>query len=409
MSLPYYRHFGWEATVLCVTPNSSDGVYDAPLEESLPRDIEVVRVEAWSVRKCRRFGFGHLDYRCLVPLYYAGRRLLKRRDYDVVFFSSTAFLTFLLGPIWKYLFGCRIVYDFQDPWFLGEASPYTRENVPGRWWKYRLGQIAARLLESFALSHADHVISVSPGYVKILLKRYPQISKEKFTVIPFGAEEQDFIFARDKKIRHNIFAPCEGLTRWVSVGRAGPDMDPVLGVFFEQLVALRKDDPAFVSGLRVHFVGTNYSPAERTSKAIMPLATQYEVQDLVEEHSVRIPYFQALSLYAESDAVLLIGSTSADYTASKVFNCILSKKPVLALFHQDSLVSKIIARFSNVHLGQFEFDPAEPGFAAAVSCGIKWLRNAKCEKFEIDRELKPWSAKQLTREQCLIFDRVCGR
>jgi len=342
-------------------------------------------------------------------MFFAGYKLLKRQHYDVVFFSTTAFLTFVLGPLWKSWFGCKIVYDFQDPWFQGETSPYTRENVPGKWWKYRLGQIAARSFESFALGHADHVISVSPGYVKTLLERYPQISKKKYTVIPFGAEEQDFIFVRDRKIKHNIFQLSEGLTRWVSVGRAGPDMDSVLKVFFEQLAIFRKNDPAFASRLRVHFVGTNYSPSDRTSKVVMPLASQYGVQDIVEEHSERIPYFQALSLYTESDAVLLIGSTSADYTASKVFNCVLSKKPVLALFHEGSLVSKIVPQFSNFHLGQFKSDPSEHAYASVVLGGIKWLRDARCQNLEIDRELEPWSAKQLTRAQCLVFDRVCEK
>src|SRR5262245_28838150 len=100
-SLPYYRRFGWDPTVLCLTPASCDGVEDPMLAESLPKDIKVVRAAAWSEEKCRRFGFGHLDYRCLIPLYRTGCELLGQDHYDVVFFSTTAFLTFLLGPIWK--------------------------------------------------------------------------------------------------------------------------------------------------------------------------------------------------------------------------------------------------------------------------------------------------------------------
>jgi hypothetical protein len=414
MSLPYYRYFGWEPTVLCLTHNSSDGVDDPDLAKCLPADVEVVRVNAWSERKCRRLGFGHLDYRSLVPLYRAGRELLKKHDYDVVFFSTTAFLTFLLGPIWKRRFGCKIVYDFQDPWRQDGEFPYTRKTVPGKWWKYRLGQMLARHLEPIALKSADHIISVSPGYVANLSRYYPWLSAAKFTVIPFGAEKADFDFVRDQDIKHNLFHADRGITRWVSVGRAGPDMDPILSVFFRELAALKNNDLALASSLKVYFVGTNYSPAERTFKVVEALACRHGLGDMVEEHSKRIPYYEALSLYRESDGVLLFGTNSADYTASKLFNCVLSGKPVLALFHEKSLVSVIGSRFSNVFLGQFKSTSEEVSFTKAVANGVQWLWDHKCnsekmmfDETKIDQELKPWSAIELTRVQCSIFDHVC--
>jgi hypothetical protein len=336
-----------------------------------------------------------------------------QNHYDVVFFSTTACLTFLLGPIWKRRFGCKIVYDFQDPWRQVGAFPYTRATVPGKWWKYRLGQMLARYLEPFALKSADHIISVSPGYVKNLSKCYSWLSISKFTVIPFGAEKADFDFMRDRNIKQKIFASDKRITRWVSVGRAGPDMNPILGVLFGQLAALKNADPAFASTLRVHFVGTNYSPADRTSKVVEALASQHGVGDMVEEHSERIPYYEALCLYSESDAVLLIGTNSADYTASKLFSCVLSRKPVLALFHEQSLVSVIAVKFTNVFLAQFKSSPHEGSFAAAVATGVRWLRDVtfdrdvKFDNTTIDRELEPWSAIELTRIQCAILDRVC--
>lgn len=409
MSLPYFRNFGWDPTVLCLTPETSDGVDDALLAESLPKDIDVVRVDAWSEQKCRRFGFGHLDYRCLAPLYNVGRDLLKKKKYDVVLFSTTVFLTFLLGPIWKRRFGSKIVYDFQDPWYQGESSPYTRTTVPGRWWKYRLGQFLARYLEPFVLRSADHIISVSPGYVDTLSRRYPWLPASKFSVIPFGVEKKDFEFARDRNGGSQIVASSQGVIRWVSVGRAGPDMDPILSVLFEQLAVLKSDDPSFASQLRVHFIGTNYSPSARTAKVVEALACRYGVGEIVQEHSERIPYHEALHLYAESDAVLLIGSSFSDYTASKLFNCVLSRKPILALFHEESLVSKIAANFASVFLGRFKAKPAAPEFKAVVAAGLRWLRAGKFDLSNVDRDLAPWLAEELTRVQCAIFDLISNK
>jgi glycosyltransferase involved in cell wall biosynthesis len=405
LSLPHYREFGWEVTVLCADAETADGVYDEALGRSLPDDIRVVRVKAWSERKCRRLGFGHFHWRCVLPLYCAGNRLLRGERYDVVFFSTTAFTTFLLGPLWKRRFGCRVVYDFQDPWY-DEALHHTRETAPGGWVKYRLTCAINRHLERFALRAADHIVSVSDKYVAALRRRYPRFRPEHFTVLPFGGSEADYEFVRGNKIASPTLACGSGGVRWVYVGAATPAMAPVLSALFRHLAALRETDPAFVNRLRVDFVGTSYAPAERTSKMIEPIARECGVEDLVAETSERQPYFEALSLYANSDAVLLIGSIRGDYTASKLIPAVLSKKPILAVFHRDSLVSSMAADFPNVFLAGFAESPDETDFRARLSAGIDWLRAADFDGAAIDRGMLRWSAGEMTRRQADVFDRV---
>src|SRR5580704_15601074 len=109
VSLVHYRRFGWEPTILCIDPATSDCPEDPMLAQTLPPDIRVESVSAWEEAKCRRFGFGGLGYRSLVPLYFAGCRLLQESTYDVVFFSTTVFTSFLLGRLWKRRFSCKIV------------------------------------------------------------------------------------------------------------------------------------------------------------------------------------------------------------------------------------------------------------------------------------------------------------
>jgi hypothetical protein len=404
LSLPHYGRLGWEADVLCIDPVTADCPEDRLLEQSLPSDVPITRVPAWKEEKCRRFGFGQLAYRSLLPLYRAGSGLLARKRYDVVYFSTTVFLTFVLGPLWKWRYGCRIVYDFQDPWYC-EQPVYTRQTVPGRWWKYNLDQWLARHLERFALKAADHVISVSDGYVESLSRRY-RLALDKFTVLPFAGSQEDFDFARQHGIKQTVFRKDEGLVRWVYAGRAGSDMAPILNVLFQSIATLAKEDPIFAKRLRLCFVGTNYAPQGRTYKLVEPIADEQGVSHLVEEISGRIPYFETLSLYHAADAILLIGSVHADYTASKLITCVLSKKPILALFHRRSLVSRIASQFSNVFLATFEETPAEPGFRAQVARGMDWLRAPKFEASALDAQLRPYLAEESTRRQCSIFDSV---
>jgi hypothetical protein len=405
LSLAYYRAHGWEPTVLSVDPATADGVDDPILAQSLPADIPTVRVRAWSERKCRWLGFGQLGYRCLVPLYRAGTKLLRRGDYDVVFFSSTVFLTFALGPLWKWRYRCAVVYDFQDPWF-SPIPLYTPQTVPGRWWKYRIDQWLARHLEKFAMRAADHIVTVSEAYVEDLSRRYRQLDAGKFTVLPFGGSAADHEFARARNISQTVFSRGDAVVHWVYAGAVVVDMAPVLAVLFETLARLRQQDRQFAARLRLHFVGTNYAAAARTYKIVEPLAVAAGVADMVDEISERLPYFEAISLYRDSDAILLIGSIHADYTASKLLTCILAKKPVLALFHRNSLVASIAAQFDNVFLASFAETPAEADFNRQVREGLAWLRAPNFDPATIDDRSQPWSAAELARRQCAIFDNV---
>ena len=404
-SLAYYRRFGWEPTVLCVEPATSDGIEDAMLAQALTPDIRVVRIRAWDEAKCRPFGFGQLSYRSLLPLYRAGSRLFRERRYDVVFFSTTVFMSFVLGRLWKRRFGCKIVYDFQDPWY-SDPPIYTRATAPGRWWKYRLDQSLARHLERFAMRAADHVIAVSPAYIATLTSRYPWLDASKFTVLPFAANGDDYSFMRMQDIKQTIFPIAPHLVRWVYAGRAGSDMIPILAALFQALAALKAQDPEFTAKLQLDFVGTNYASSERTYKLVEPTARAHGIQELVREHPERVAYFQTIALYDTSDAVLIIGSVHADYSPSKLFSCILSKKPILALFHRRSPAVEIARRFPNVFLATFDDNPAEPQFQKRIAEGIAWLRAANFDATAIDAEIEPWSAEALTEAQCAIFDRI---
>lgn len=402
-SLAYYRSFGWEPTVLAVDPATADCVDDPVLAEALPADIQVRRVRAWSEARCRRFGFGQLAYRSLLPLYRAGCDMLRNGRYDVILFSTTVFLCFALGPLWKRRYGCAVVYDFHDIWYYGALGQAA---VPGHPIKYRIDQWLAKRLERFALRSASHVLMVSEFYVATLSRRYPWLKSDQFTVLPFGAEARDYAFVRDRGIRQTVFQPDRGYRRWVCAGAIAPAMGPVVAALCRGLARWRDERPREAASLRLTFVGTDYASEARQFKRAEPVARECGVGDLVEEFPGRIPYFEALAFNLAGDAILLIGSVEADYTASKLLTVALSKKPILALFHRDSLVSRIAARLPNVFLATFAESPAEPGFQTRIAEGIEWLLAAKFDEAAIEARVEPWSAMEMTRRQCLVFDRI---
>jgi hypothetical protein len=403
LSLPLYRSFGWNPIVLTAddeAPSSKDPM----LLDSIPDDIEIVRVPIWRETVTRRFGFGQIDYRSFVPLFRAGTRLIRERKIALVFFSNTAFLSFALGPIWKKRFGCKIIYDFQDPWYEGERKPYTPENAPGSWRRYQLTQAIARRLEPVSMRAADHIISVSSSYIEELKARYPFLGGVGATVLPFPASELDYEYVARRGVQQNVFVK-DGRKHWVYAGRGGPDMEFALSALFHHLRELKRADPDLSSKLQVHFVGTSYAPAGRSVKTIEPLARRFGVDDLVQEVSHRLPYFETLALYRDGDAVLLIGSDSADYTASKLFNCVLSGQPVLAIFHAGSLVTSIARELSCVHLTTFTAN--DPIDLIADEVAVQHRRMDERDDLPCKPEvLSSWLTTASTRKQAEIFNLV---
>jgi hypothetical protein len=320
-------------------------------------------------------------------------------------FSTTVFLCFAIGPLWKRRYGCAVVLDFHDIWYRG---PLPRAAVPGDPAKYLMDQWLARRLERFALRVASHVFTVSEFYVATLSRRYPWLRPDQFTVLPFGAEARDYAFVRDRGIRQTVFQPDRGARRWVCAGAIAPAMIPVVAALCRGLASWREAHPAKAAALRLTFVGTDYAPAGRDFKRVEPIARECGVSDLIEEVTERIPYFEALAFNLAGDAILLIGSVEADYTASKLLTVALSKKPILALFHRDSLVSRIAARLPNVFLATFDESPAEAGFQTRIADGIEWLLADKFDAAVIEAQVEPWSAMEMTRRQCLVFDRIAA-
>jgi hypothetical protein len=63
---------------------------------------------------------------------------------------------------------------------------------------------------------------------------------------------------------------------------------------------------------------------------------------VVHEHTERIPYLDVLNHLKHAHAVLVMGSDEPHYTPSKVFQAVLSRRPVLGLLHDESGGAEIL-------------------------------------------------------------------
>jgi hypothetical protein len=255
------------------------------------------------------------------------------------------------------------------------------------------------------LPHAAHVISVSSGYVEVLRQRYPTLGADRFTVIPFGAPEHDFELMPTLPLENRIFDPSDGMSHWVSVGRGGPDLFPGLRELFGAIQRFRRQEPKKWRRVRLHFIGTSYSPEGKEAKVVEPIAVEMGVGDIVSEHPLRLPYFEALRLMADADGLLVIGSSDRHYNPSKLFPCLLAKRPVLAVLHRDSSAVNLLSDAPSVRM--IRFDGSDNGPASVDSeISLTWFRCAAGGEVEVSYEwphLREVSARSLTARQCDAF------
>jgi hypothetical protein len=409
MALPYLAEFGWQAHVLAVDPEDVEGFRDPDLLATIPPEVPVTRVRAIPFRRTRRLGLGSLGLRSRRSLRRAGDRLLAAGGFDLVYCSTTIFSAMTLGPRWKRCFRVPYVLDFQDPWV---SDYYSRTGIrpPGGRLKYGLVQWLARREEPRAVRGAAHIVCVSPSYPDMLRARYPDVPAERFTVLPFGASERDMELAQARGMRTPAFDPGDGKVHWVYLGRGGADMARGLRALFSGLRALRESDPR-VSRLRLHFVGTSYAAGDRAEKTVEPLAREMGVGDLVEERPARIPYLDGLALMRASDAVLVVGSDDPGYSASKVYPCVLARRPVLAVLHAGSLPGRVL---DCCQAGEVvEFTPEHPpeDLAGRVREALaRLLDQPKGARVATDwAAFAAYTARETTRRQCEVFDRAATR
>jgi hypothetical protein len=398
LALPYLRENGWEPVVLAVTPDSVEGAaLDPLLEATYPSDIRVVRVAGLTPRLTRWAGVGSLWWRCGRALRQAGDALLATERFDAVFFSTTQCDAFKLGPRWRACFGVPYVLDYQDPW-VNDYYERTGARPPGGRIKYAFAQWRARRAEPVVLRDAASVVSVSSAYAAMLQRLYPWFDPRHVRLLPFGASEADFMVAEHHRPARPLIPFGDGNVHLVYAGRCGDDMAYALSVLFRALRRYRTSHPDEAARLRLHFIGTDYAPPPLGCDRVLPLAEAQGVGDLVAEHRYRVPYFDALYYLRQADALLAVGSDDPSYAASKIFPYLLARRPLLMLYHEDSLVLQCAAAAGAGV--RFAFNAqSDPAPLAAAVWRDWFVAVAHRRPAEFDaRGFAPYTARELTRE-----------
>lgn len=393
--------FGWEPIVVTGDPAFYEERPDPDLERLVAPGLRVIHAPTMSTRPVRLVG--DVGVRAFRGCYKVLSGLARRREIDFVLVTIPSNFLAPVGRLIHWRYGLPFGIDYQDPWvnrWPGVDKPFTRA-----WGSYRL----ANLLEPWAVRGAALITGMAPGYVAGMLERNPGVARDAvIAYMPMGSAPEDFELVRALHRPPFLFQPDDGNFHMVYAGALLPAGIAVLDAFLAGLAALRRSAPEKAARLRVHFVGTGTSPDDPNGYRVMPRAEQAGVAEMVDEHPHRIGYVDTLNHLERSSAVLVLGSTERHYTPSKVFQAMLSKRPVFAMLHAESTAVGMVrdARAGRVLTltGDAMPDPA------TIANELRATMDERYDAGAVDmRGFDAYSARESTRALARALDLACER
>jgi hypothetical protein len=303
-----------------------------------------------------------------------------------------------LGPYWKRKFGIPFIIDIQDPWRNDYYLQLPRNKRPKKFW---FDHLLSKYLEAKTIPEVAGVVSVSEGYCSQLQARYSSLKASVCLTLPFGVLERDFEIASSlpgNGSGRNCIDVCY-------VGRGGEDMQLAVCSLFRSFKKGLKSDPELFSKVRFTFIGTSYAADGCGAPTIEPLAEQEGVQSFVSEETDRLPYFKTLKRLQDADVLFMPGSIDANYTASKLYPYILAKKPLLALFNENSSVVDILRKTKAGQAVTFDGSDHIDNLSNRVYPVLKnILQHIPYTPTTNWEAFTHYTAKAMTKNQCEFFD-----
>lgn len=399
----YLPEFGWEPIVVTGDPAQYEERPDPDLELLVAPGLKVIHAPTMSVRPVRLVG--DIGVRAFWGCYRVLGQLAANREIDFVLVTIPSNFLAPVGRLVHRRHGLPFGIDYQDPWIVN-VSPGTERPLTRAWAANRL----ADWLEPWSVRDAALITGMAPGYVAGMLERNPRVAEQAvLAFMPMGSAPEDFDLVRRLHRPPFLFQPGDGHFHMIYAGALLPQGLVVLDAFLAGLAILRDKAPAIASRLRVHFVGTGTSPDDPNGHRVMPRARELGVESMVNEHPNRIGYVDTLNHLEQSDTVLVLGSTERHYTPSKVFQAMLSRRPVFAMLHAESTA---VAMIRQARAGQvMTLTETEMPSAASVAAELETLIEDRTYNADaVDRTgFETYSARQSARALAEALDRACAR
>ena len=330
----YLPEFGWEPIILTVDEKYYEERPDYDLLKLVNKDLRIEKVSAMKVFIPRIIG--DIGLRAFISMYRKAKRIIRDENIDFLYIIIPSFYGALWGRMLYNKTGIRYGIDYIDPWvhvFPGGDKAFSRA-----WFATKFSKI----LEPIAVKKASLISGVAESYYSDVFQRNKSLHKSCNAVtLPPAAEENDYVQIKEMKFKNKLFVKKGGKIQLVYAGAMLPKAYAPLEQIF---ITLANNRDKF-RDVQFHFIGTGKSTTDPNGFNIRPLAERYGLwKSNVYEYPMRIPYLDVLVHLNEADGVFILGSTEPHYTPSKVYQAVLSRKPILAILHHASTGVEVIRK-----------------------------------------------------------------
>jgi len=331
----HLREFGWEPIIVTTHWQYYEEKCEFELTQLLPPDLKIIRTKALPTKPVRLVG--DIGARALLWHYRALVDLARAKEVDFVHVTIPSGYSAVLGRLVMQQTGIPYGIDYIDPWVF--TAPGSERLFSKAWASLRL----AELLEPWAVKKAALISGINRLYYAGVLERNPHLRDQAVMAeMPYGGSEKDHEYVRTHRRAAGLFAGHAGKFNLIYAGAMLPNAYDVLGRLFEGLALLRRRRPRLPQQFHLHFVGTGKSPNDPGGFNIYPHIERHGLGDCVSEHPQRFPYLEILTHLDAASGILVLGSTDPHYSPSKIFQSLMSRRPVLALLHSRSSAVPIL-------------------------------------------------------------------
>jgi hypothetical protein len=331
----HLREFGWEPVIVTTHWNYYEETPEPDLLELLPPGLKVIRTKAFGTKPVRLVG--DIGIRAFRWHYRALCELARQGGMDFLHITIPSNYSACLGRLVHRRYGTPYGIDYIDPWahpFPGSDRPFTRA-----WGSARL----AEWLEPWAVKKAALITGINRLYYEGMLQRNPQVARRAvLTEMPYGGSEKDCEYVRQHPRPARFFAAHQGKFNLIYAGAMLPRAYSVLDRLLEALLLLRRKHPRLAEEFHLHFVGTGKSPNDPAGFNIRPRIEHFGLPDCISEYPQRLPFLDVLNHLQSASGILILGSTEPHYSPSKIFQSVMSRRPVFALLHEQSTAVPIL-------------------------------------------------------------------
>ena len=111
---------------------------------------------------------------------------------------------------------------------------------------------------------------------------------------------------------------------------------PLFKLWLHGLAALKEQHP--LDDVEFLFIGTG----NKSLPCLQELANSLGLEDIVREIPERLSYLQVQQILRASAGALVIGSVEPHYSASKIFQCLITAPRLFGFFHPESEGKRIL-------------------------------------------------------------------